>query len=127
MKIEKVSVHADRKFNHPHESYSNLSSGVSLVASLDEGEDADEVVKKLQAQAEAAAEEHKQLVLNEIERLNDMTQAEQRFYDLQRGLLRAQSEMEALKKQYPQFALDGLPIPNPSTEPEQPETRDDYP
>lgn len=60
MKVTQVEVSAGRTFNHPYESYSNYRPSVTLTATLDDSEDVAEATRKLQAQAEALAEEQKQ-------------------------------------------------------------------
>lgn len=39
MKVTEITVHAGRTFNHPFEQFSNFRPGLSMTASLEEGED----------------------------------------------------------------------------------------
>lgn len=67
MQVTEIIVSAGRKFNHPFESYSNLSPGITLKAKLTDGEDWQVAAKALQAEAERIIEDHKQDLLESIE------------------------------------------------------------
>ena len=67
MKVEEITVHAGRTFKHPYEQYSNSKPGVSMRAVLEDGEDVDVAVKKLQAKAESLVEDHKRNLLQAYE------------------------------------------------------------
>ena len=63
-KITEITVSAGRTFNHPHESFSNLKPHVALKVEVLPGEDAGEVAKALQAQAEGLVEDLKECAGN---------------------------------------------------------------
>jgi hypothetical protein len=59
--------HAGRVFPHPHVSYANLRPGVTLKATLAEGEDVGEATRTLQTMAESLVEAHQQFMAKAIE------------------------------------------------------------
>lgn len=69
MKITHIHVTAGRGFNHPYEQYANFKFDLHLQAALEEGEAPKDCIILLQAEAEAAAEQHKQRILNDCKRL----------------------------------------------------------
>lgn len=69
MKITHIHVTAGRGFNHPYEQYANFKFDLHLQATLEEGEAPKDCIIHLQAEAEAAAEQHKQRILNDCKRL----------------------------------------------------------
>lgn len=103
MKITEVRVLAGRTFNHPHEDYSNLKPSVVLTATVEEGEDAAEATRKLQAQAEGLVEDHKQSLLKSIEDLYQLSNAQARLIGLARSLKSAQDEIQTIRKQWPEL------------------------
>lgn len=115
MKVTEITVHAGRTFNHPYEQYANFKPGLSLRATLDDGEDPTAVTKALQAHAEKMAEEQKQQVLadlHQLERHARMTSSiaatERQIENLQRELatLKQTSQLETTKGDHPDGACE---------------------
>lgn len=104
MKITNIQVNAGRTFNHPHEQYSNLRSDVVLNATLDEGEDPAEAVKKLQAQAEGLAEDHKQSLLTSIEELRALQGLAREVATLELNLTQGQQRLADIRQRHPELA-----------------------
>lgn len=94
MKIEKITVSAGRTFNHPYESYSNLRPHVQLVATLDDGDDAQACVKALQAQAEGLVEDHKRSMLESLRNLRAMEAREREMARLESLIKESQGALE---------------------------------
>lgn len=105
MTITKITVTAGRTFNHPHEQYSNLRPEVTLEASLAEGADPVEAVRRLQAQAEGLVEDHKQGMLKSIEELYQLSERQAEMRGLQKELERAQGKLDELRRQHPELKL----------------------
>lgn len=76
MKITTITVSAGRKFNHPYEEYSNLSTYLSVTAELGAKESPDAAAKELQVKCEALVEEHKLEMLKSLEHLEEKRQEE---------------------------------------------------
>lgn len=107
MKIQTITVTAGRTFNHPHEQYSNLRPEVSMVATIDEGEDAAEATKQLQARAEQLVEDHKQGLLKSLEELYQLSERQAEMRGLQRTLTDAQDRLDSIRKTHPEINLIG--------------------
>lgn len=58
MKVTEINVTAGRTLPHPTESYANLRPTISLSATLEEGDEPQECIRKLQVQAEQLVEDH---------------------------------------------------------------------
>lgn len=101
MRVTNIEVIAGRTFNHPYESYSNLRPEVKLVAQLDMDEDPKLAAKALQAQAEELVEDHKGLMLAQLEQLYQLTQAQAQARSLGAELAKAQRQMEELREKFP--------------------------
>lgn len=96
MKVTEITTNAGRTFNHPYESYSNLRCDVAMKATLEEGEDPVEASKKLQAQCEVLAENHKQEILVSIHELAERARRTQTRIALKSKLERTQAELDEL-------------------------------
>jgi len=105
MKITNIVVRAGRTFNHPYESYSNLKPEVELTATLEDGDDANLAVQKLQAQAEGMVEDHKQGLLKSIEELHNLSERTAEVQGLQRQLQQAQARLEQIRAENPELKL----------------------
>lgn len=105
MNISKIVVRAGRTFNHPYESYSNLKPEVELTADLAEGEDATAAVKRLQAYAEGAVEDHKQGLLKSIHELHQLSERTAEVQGLQRQLEQAQTRLNTIREEHPELKL----------------------
>lgn len=99
MKVTEITVTAGRTFNHPHESYSNLRPSVTMKASLDDGEDASDATKALQAKAERLVEDHKNTLLDTLNQIYEQDQVDSQIADLERQLTTAQARLERLRGQ----------------------------
>lgn len=107
MKINTITVTAGRTFNHPHEQYSNLRPEVTMTATLEDGEDAAQAARDLQARAEQLVEDHKQGLLNSIEALHQLTERQSEMRGLQNELKRAQQRLDAIRQEHPALQLEG--------------------
>jgi hypothetical protein len=105
MKITEIIVNAGRTFNHPYEQYSNLKPGVTLKATVEDGEDPAAVVRELQHRAEGWIEDHKHGLLKSIEELYQLTQRQQEVRGLQAELRRAQDRLDRIRSENPEVAL----------------------
>lgn len=105
MKIQTIQVTAGRTFNHPHEQYSNLRPEVTMMATLEEGEDAAKATRELQAKAEQIVEDHKRGLLASIEELYQLTERQAEMRGLQQELERAQRRLEAVRAENPSLQL----------------------
>jgi len=105
MKVNTITVSAGRTFNHPFETYSNLRPHVTVTATLDEGENWEEVTKQLQAKAESIVEDHKTHMLKSLEELHQLTERQRELSSLESGLRRAQSRIDEIRRDTPQLAL----------------------
>jgi len=108
MKIQTIQVSAGRTFNHPHESYSNLRPSVTLIATVDDGEDAVAATKALQAQAEQLVEDHKQGLLKSLEDLFDLTERQREMVQLKSQLEAAQGRLDQIRQDHPQLVQGTL-------------------
>lgn len=97
MKITEVKVSAGRTFNHPFESYSNLRCDVHLQAVLEDGEDPKAATQSLQAQAEESAETHKQSLLSNLQKLQEITEQNREITELERRMDEAGLRLKALR------------------------------
>ena len=107
MKITEIVVNAGRTFNHPYEQYSNLKPGVTLKATIDDGEDVAAAVRELQQKAEGWIEDHKQGLLRSIEELQRLTERQAEVRGLEESLRRAQERLDAIRSLHPE--LKALP------------------
>lgn len=98
MKVTEIVVQAGRTFNHPHESYSNLRPSVEIRASLDENDNPDECAKSLQARAEELVENHKQHLLDSLERLHELSVLERETSSLEANITANQRRLEHLRE-----------------------------
>lgn len=118
MEITEIIISAGRTFNHPYESYSNLRPNVTLKATLINNEDPDKAVKELQAKAEKLVEDHKQLLLKQLEEIYEMQRLDQEYSDLESRLRQAQERMDFVRKRREQFKKEfnqkALPFANES-------------
>jgi len=106
MKINTITVTAGRTFNHPHEQYSNLRPEVTLTATLEDGDDATQSAKVLQARAEGLVEDHKQGLLASIEALHTLSVRQQEVRGLQQELQRAQTRLNDIRSENPSLQLE---------------------
>jgi len=97
VKVTEITVNAGRTFNHPFEQYSNLRPSVTLRAVLEDGEDALESARKLQAQAETLVEDHKQHLLDSIQQLEDLRQREREIVKLESLITNSQQRLASLR------------------------------
>ncbi len=105
MKVNQITVHAGRTFNHPYEQYSNLRPEVTLVATLDEGDDPSAATRELQQSAESLVEDHKNAMLKSLKEIEAMRIADQELADLGRTVKRAQDRINDLRKEHPSLLL----------------------
>jgi len=101
MKVTSITVTAGRVVNHPYESYSNLRPAITLVATLDEGEDFEQATRELQAKAEGLVEDHKNALLKNLEEIYHLTQKQQEIARLEDGLRRTQRTLDDLRAGLP--------------------------
>lgn len=104
MKITTIQASAGRTFSHPHEDYSNLRPHITLIATLEEGDDPAKCAQALQQQAEQLVEDQKQNMLKALEDAYQMTTAQREMVGLARQLKSAQDRLDDLRKQWPGMA-----------------------
>jgi len=98
MKIVEVTVHAGRTFNHPYENYANFKPGISLRATVGEGEDTEQIIKTLQSQAEQMAESQKQQILADLYQLEKQARMDSSIAATRRQIEKLKKELETLEK-----------------------------
>lgn len=108
MNITKITVRAERCFNHPHESYSNLRPALEMTASLSPDENADEAVRSLQAKAETMIEQHKTTMLEQIEKLWRTQELTEELRQMESTMQRAQEKYAELKKEQAELGGNDL-------------------
>jgi hypothetical protein len=99
MRVTEITVTAGRTFNHPHETYSNLRPEVRMTATLDDGDDAREATKHLQAKAEQLVEDHKNNLLRTLEQIYEQEQIDGQIASLEHDLTTAQQRLDRLRGQ----------------------------
>lgn len=107
MKVQEITVSAGRTFNHPYENYSNLKPHVSMTAVLDAGDDPIECAKELQAKAESLMEDHKRIMLKQLEDLEQMSRRQQQASRLEGTIRSAQQELDRLRDGTKAISHDG--------------------
>jgi hypothetical protein len=105
MEVTEVTVYAGRTFNHPHEDYSNLRPGVTLKATLAEGDDPIAATKQLQAKAEQLVEDHKQSMLKSLDDLYYLNERQREVMGLQKTLEQAQERLDEIRRQNPELPV----------------------
>lgn len=78
-----------------------------MTATLENGEDATEAARELQARAEQIVEDHKQGLLRSIEELFQLTERQAEMRGLQNELKRAQDRLDNIRKEHPTLQLEG--------------------
>jgi len=109
MEITEITVSAGRTFNHPYETYSNLRPNVTVKANLAPGEDPVKAINDLQALAEKTVEDHKQELLNSLEELHFLTEAQREMTSLGEQVTRSQMRLEEIRKRHPTLTTLTLP------------------
>jgi hypothetical protein len=98
MKIHNIHVSAGRTFNHPFEQYSNFRCDVQLQAGLEPDEDPVAATQALQAQVEKIAEDHKQDLLKNIRKLQEISRANEEISELERRTDMALNRIKELRR-----------------------------
>ena len=99
MKITQVTVSAGRVIPHPMQDFANLRPSVQLVATVEDGEDAGVVIRKLQAQAEQMVEDHKDHLISSIHDLEEMATRDREIAQLERLISGSQERLTQLREQ----------------------------
>ena len=123
MKITEVRVSAGRTFNHPFESYSNLRCDVHLQAVLEDGEDPKAATQALQAQAEETCETHKQSLLTNLQKLQEITEQNREITELERRMDQAGLRLKELRRSVASYQGGPLTLTG-SPDSEEPEIGD---
>ncbi len=103
MKIEKITVHAGRTFNHPYEQFSNLRPGLSIEAFLQTDDDPEESIKELQAKAEKMIEDHKTHMLRSLTTLYELNEAQRTITNLERQIKDSQETLDRAREKVSEF------------------------
>lgn len=98
MKVVEITVHAGRTFNHPYESFANSKPGLSLRASLDDGEEVEVATKQLQEKAECLVEELKQRTLADLRYLEEKARIDTSIASIEGQIERLQEDLARLKE-----------------------------
>lgn len=99
MKVTEVIVSAGRTFNHPYEQFSNLRPGITVKATLEEGDTLEQVSKELRAKAESLVEDDKKNMLDSLRKLHLMAKYEDQVTSLEDKIKEAQEQLEHVRKQ----------------------------
>lgn len=99
MQIRQITVRAGRVVPHPLHAYGNIKADLEIVASLDDGDDAGEVMKSLQEKIESDIEQH---VLDLKESLRDM----QGHLESRNKIKRLESQIDELQKERDELATE---------------------
>jgi len=91
MKITQITARAGRVVPHPTRSFANVRADLELTATIDESDDQDECVRKLQIQVERTVEEHIAEVQHAIREGEHVAQRLNRIQSLE-------SELEMLRE-----------------------------
>ena len=95
--MTKITVHAGRTFNHPYESYSNLRPSVTLEATLDKGENAEDATRSLQSKAEELVKSHKRNLLDSLEQIHELEMVSNEVRSLEDQITKNQSRLSNLQ------------------------------
>ena len=98
MKIQEITVHAGRTFNHPYESFLNLRPSVTINAIIKTDDDPEQCIKELQAKAEKLIEDHKTHMLRSLTNLYELNEAQQRISSLERQIRESQEILDKQRK-----------------------------
>lgn len=94
MKVTEITVHAGRTLQHPTQSYANVRPELSLRATLEDGDDPAECLRRLQTQAEQMVEDHAATLIASIE---DRELAERELAEIGRLTHSIESAQDSLK------------------------------
>lgn len=92
MVIKEITVSAGRTFNHPYEAYSNYRPSVTLMATIEEGDNVKTETNLLQELADGLVEENKRKTLVKLDE----------DHEKHDKIRRLENELESLK--------DGVPF-----------------
>lgn len=101
MKITEITVSAGRVISHPIENFSNLRPQISLKAVLDEGEDANDATKLLQAKAEGLVEDHATQLTKHIRDMYYLSEKQREAAQLEQSILASQKRLEGIRGEIP--------------------------
>ena len=101
MKITEITVSAGRVISHPIENYSNLRPQISLKAVLDDGEDAVEATRQLQAKAEGLVEDHAVQLTKHIRDMYYLGEKEKEIQRLEQNMIASQKRLEEMRGEIP--------------------------
>jgi type II secretory pathway predicted ATPase ExeA len=110
MKITQVTVSAGRVIPHPMQDFANLRPSVQLVATVEDGEDAAAVTRKLQAQAEQMVEDHKDHLIDSIHRLAEMSERDREISQLEKVISTSQDRLAQLREHPELRELGARPV-----------------
>lgn len=97
MRVTEITISAGRTFGHPYEQYSNLKPQVTVKAALADGEDWTEAIKALQAKVEMIIEDHKRIMLKQLEELESLRVRQREVANLERTIRQAQENLDRLR------------------------------
>ena len=72
MKVKEITVSGGAKWNHPHESYSNLHTELAVRAELEPGEDPEQITTTLQERVAVAVEVEKRRIIKLLDGLRNL-------------------------------------------------------
>lgn len=102
MEYTEITVSSGRTFNHPFEDYSNLRPSVSITAKLDPEVELETQVKQLQEKCEVLVEDHKAMLLGNLQELENARRVQQQME-------RCQAEIKRMQDQIVQMQETGEP------------------
>lgn len=116
MKVMEITVNAGRTLPHPTESYANLRPSITLRATLEDGDDHLECIRRLQVQAEQLVEDHaaalvasiaeRELAERELAEIGRLTQSIENAQDSLATMRERRAERQATAQQLMAFGND---------------------
>ena len=79
MKITEIIVHEGRGYNHPYEQYNNFKQGITLKATLDETDSAENCTKRLHEIASYEIEAIKNKTLDSLKKIDSLEAAKRQI------------------------------------------------
>lgn len=101
MKITEIIVSAGRTFNHPYEQYSNFRPGLTIKATLEDGEDFEKNIGEMQNKAETMMEKHKTQMLNDIRNLYQVQKMQGEMSRLKSLLKETEEQIKEMELDHP--------------------------
>jgi hypothetical protein len=76
MQVTEITAYASAGFNHPYERFANFKPGVTLKATVAEGENVWEATRRLQTLAESLVQAEKKAILERLDEDSENRESE---------------------------------------------------